>query len=225
MSLFSRISDILSANLNALLDRAENPEVMLNQLIREMEDCLVRARRYAAVAIAAEIRLRRDRDDNHALGEQWKSRAREALVAGREELARQALARKQEHEALARGLEHEHSEALRVGQSARTTLEALGARLTEARRKQQVLIARHRIAQVRVEVYRYLGAGQSNFVASQARFDRLADRISERVDELAAEAELHDRTGLEADFTDLERQRAIARELEALKHDPRGKAD
>jgi phage shock protein A len=224
MSVFSRISDVFTANLNALLDRAENPEVMLNQVVREMEDGLARARRYAAVAIAAESQLRRERDDNRDRTEQWKSRAREALAAGREELARQALARKQEHDALARNLEEEFAEAERVAQSARTALQILGSRLAEARRKQRVLIARHRTAQVRIEVYHYLGAGQGNFGASQARFDRQADRLGRRVEELAAEAGLHDLTGLETEFIDLERQLAIDRELEAMKHDRQGEA-
>src|SRR5256885_1284524 len=99
MGIFSRISDIFAANLNALLDRAEDPELMLGHLIRAMEDGLDRARRYTAVAIAAESRLRRDRDNNRTLGDAWKTRAREALAAGREDLARRALARSQEHAA------------------------------------------------------------------------------------------------------------------------------
>jgi phage shock protein A len=225
MGMFSRIFDIFTANLNALLDRAENPEVMLDQMIRDMEGSLARARRYAAVAIAAESRLRRDRDDNRDQVEQWTARAREALAAGREELARRALARKQEHNLLARSLEEEYTEALQAGQSARTALQALEARLAEARAKQRVLLARHRTAQVRIEVYRHLDVGRTNFGASAARFDRLADRLSQRVEELTAEAELHDLSGLEAEFTDLERRLAIDRELETLKRERPAEAD
>jgi phage shock protein A len=217
MGIFSRVSDIITANLNVLLDRAEDPEAMLAQVICEMEDGLARARRYAAVAIAAERRLRRERDDNRVRADHWKGRARDALVAGREELARRALARKQEHDALTRSLEEQHAEAVRTGESARTALQALEARLAEARRKQRTLVARHRVAQVRAEVHRQLGAGRADFGASLARFDRLEDTLSRCADELDAEADLHDLAGLEADFTDLERQRAIDRELEALK--------
>ncbi len=225
MGMFSRIFDIFTANLNALLDRAENPEVMLDHMIRAMEDSLARARRYAAVAIAAESRLRRDRDDNRGQVEQWTARARDALAAGREELARRALARKQEHEDLARSLDDEYAEAVQAGQSARTALQALEARLAEARAKQRVLLARHRTAQVRMEVYRHLDVGRTNFGASAARFDRLADRLSRHVEELAAEAELHDPSGLEAEFTDLERRLAIDQELEAMKRERSGEAD
>lgn len=225
MPIVSRIYGILTANLNALLDRAENPEVMLEELIREMEDSLTRARRYAAVALAAEGRLRHDRDDNRQRAEQWESRAREALAAGREELARRALARKQEHDAAARELDAEHAEAEQAGESARAALEALEARLAEARHKQRVLLARHRTAQVRIEVYHHLGIGRTNFGVSRTRFDRLADRLSQQIDELAAEAELYDVSRLEAEVTELERRLAIDRELEAMKRERQGDAD
>src|SRR5207248_10087415 len=79
MGIFCRVSDVITANLNALLDRAEDPEVLLAQVVREMEDGLARARRSAAVAIAAERRLRRERDDHRSRAEHWKGRARDAL--------------------------------------------------------------------------------------------------------------------------------------------------
>jgi phage shock protein A len=219
MGIVSRVSDILTANLNALLDRTEDPEAMLAQVVRAMEDDLARARRAAAVAIAAERRLRRERDGHRTQADHWKGRAREALAAGREDLARRALVRKQEHDTLARSLDEQHAEAAQTGESARAALLALEARLAEARRKERTLLARHRAAQIRVEVYRYLGAGRVDFGASLARFDRLEDRLSRCADELAAEADLHDPAGLEAEFTALDRQWAIERELEELKRE------
>src|SRR5947209_8420633 len=128
MGIFSRISDVLTANMNALLDRAENPERLLEQMIREMEQTHAWARRHAAAAIAAESSLRRDRDENRCQAEKWKARAREALAAGREDLARGALARKQDHDALATTLDEEFAESALAGQSARTALRALEAR-------------------------------------------------------------------------------------------------
>jgi phage shock protein A len=217
VGIISRVSDILTANLNARLDRAEDPEAMLAQVVRAMGCGLARSRRAAAVAIAAERRLRRERDGHRTQADHWKGRAREALAAGREDLARRALARKQEHDALARSLDEQHAEAAQTGESARAALLALEARLAEARRKERTLLARHRAAQVRVEVCRHLGAGRADFGASLARFDRLEDRLSRCADELAAEADLHAPASLEAEFTDLDRQRAIERELEELK--------
>jgi phage shock protein A len=219
MSIFSRISDILTANLNALVDRAENPVVMLEQMIREMEESHVRARKYAAVAIAAERRLRRDREYNQAQADQWKARAQEALAAGQEGLARRALARKQEHDLLARSLDEECTEAVEAAQSARAALAALESRLADVRTRQRVLLARHRTAQVRALVCRHLNIGRTSLGVSQVRFDRLADRLNQLTEELAAEADLCDLSGLEAEFTDLQRQLAIERELEAMKRE------
>jgi phage shock protein A len=225
MGIFSRIADIFTANLNALLDRAENPEVMLDHMIREMEDGLARARRCAAVAVAAESRLRRDRDDNRGRGELWQARARQALAAGREDLARWALARKHEHDDLGRELEENHAEAAQAGQSARTAVQALEARLAEAHRKQRSLLARHRAAQVRVEVQRQLGSGRTDFAAAQARFEKMAERWNQLVEELAAEAALSDPPAWEAECIDLERRLAVDRELDAMKHDARSEPE
>jgi phage shock protein A len=215
MGIVSRVSDIIAANLHGLLDRAEDPEAMLAHVIREMEDGLSRARRLAAVAIAAERGLRRERDDHHARADHWKGRAREALAAGQEELARRALARKQDHDALARGLDEQCAEAARANQSARAALHALEVRLVDVCGRQRSLLARHRVAQVRVEMHRQMGVGLADYGASQTWFDRL----TRRADELAAEAELHESATLDADIADAERRRAIDRELEELKRE------
>jgi phage shock protein A len=220
MGIFSRMSDIITANLNALLDRAENPESMLAQVIREMEESVTRARRSAAVAIAAQRRLEREARHHHQQSEHWKERAREALVAGREELARRALARKHEHESLARGLDAQDADTARTSDAARTTLRALEARLAEARRKERTLLARRRTAQVRVEVQHHLRGGGADFAASQDRFDRLADRMLRGADELIAEAELDD--GLDVELAEMEKERAVEQELAKLKHEAAG---
>lgn len=217
MSILSRVSDIVAANLNALLDRAKDPEALLAHVIREMEAGLARATRSAAVAVAVERRLARERDDHRVGSEHWNSRAKDALSSGREDLGRRALGRKLEHDAIAHNLNEQHAEATLTSQSARTALQTLAARLAEARRKERTLVARHRTAQIRVDVHRYIGAGRSDFGASLARFDRLEDRLSRGADELAAEAELYEAGDLEAEMTLLERKRAIERELAALK--------
>jgi phage shock protein A len=218
MSIFSRLSDIIASNINALLDKAENPEVMIAQIIREMEEGLASARSYAATAIAAERRIGRELEQNRLQAEQWKAKAREALAAGREDLARRALVRKREHEDLVTSLDRQHSESLQTSQNVRTSLRALEARLAEARRKQRSLLARHRAALARAELHRFAGAGMGAFCGSQAKFDRLENQLIDFEDELAALGELDQvHTALDADFADLEREQAIDEELEALK--------
>jgi len=220
MGIFARLSDIITSNINALLDRAENPEWMIAQIIREMEEGLASAKRYAATAIAAERRIGRELEQNRLQVEHWKSKAKQALVAEREDLARRALARKMEHEDLVRSLENQHEQALQTCQNVRTSLHALEARLAEARRKQRTLLARHSAALARVELHRFAGAGFPAFSGSQAKFDRLENQIIDFEDELTALADLHNlQTGLEADFAELERQQAIEGELQEMKRE------
>jgi phage shock protein A len=220
MSIFSRLSDIITSNINVLLDKAENPEVMIAQIIREMEEGFANARSYAATAIAAERRIGRELEQNRLQADQWKAKAREALAAGREDLARRALIRKREHEDLVKSLQRQHEEALETSQNVRTSLRALEARLAEARRKQRSLLARHRAAKARLELHRFVGAGMPAFCSSQAKFDRLENQLIDFEDELAALSELNEvETVLDTDFADLQRDRAIVEELEALKRE------
>jgi phage shock protein A len=219
MGIFARLSDIIASNVNALLDKAENPEWLIGQVIREMEDALGKAKRYAATAIAAERRLGRELEQNRSQADFWKAKAREALAASREDLARKALARKKEHDDLIGSLEIQYAEALQTGARVRTALRALEARLAEARRKQRSLLARHRAAQARVEIQKFVGTGVADFGASQAKWDRLEQRLEDFEDDLAAQAELNGGAGVEAEFAALDRQQAIDDELEALKRE------
>jgi phage shock protein A len=216
MSIFTRMSDIVVANIHTLLDRAEDPVALLAQVNREMEAGLAEARRSAAMAVAAERRLERERDQHRTAAEYWKARAKEALASGREDLARRALSEKVDHDAVAAGLDELLADAATTGLSARAALRTLEARLAEARRAERTLVARHRTAQIRVAVHRQLGPKLTGFTASLARFDRLGDQLTRRSDELSAEAELSVPAKLDAEFADLERRQRIETELAAI---------
>ena len=94
MRILSRFSDLVSANFHSLFDRLENPIVMIEQVVREMEDRLAAARSYAATAIAAERRLARELAAQRAAVDLWLNKARVAVAAKRDDLARLALAQK-----------------------------------------------------------------------------------------------------------------------------------
>ena len=102
MSVITRLTEIVAANVNALLDRAENPEWLAGQIVRDMEAGLDTARRLAATAIAHDHHLGRDLEHNRNRAEFWKTKAREALAANREDLARQVLAHKHGYDELVR---------------------------------------------------------------------------------------------------------------------------
>ena len=101
MRLFQRIGDIIAANLNDLVDRFEDPEVMLKQAIREMETMIETATSGTARAIAAERLLARDLADHERKALRWSASAESAVLQGDDGLARQAITRAQEHEAMA----------------------------------------------------------------------------------------------------------------------------
>jgi phage shock protein A len=217
MGIFTRLSDILTANVNALIDRVENPEVMLAQIVREMEEGLAVARRYAASAIAAERGLARELEHNRAEVTRWQDKARTAVAAGREDLARLALLHKKEHEDLIHKLEAQYAAACQTSAGVRSSLRLLEARLDEARRRQRALVARHRAAQARAELLR--GGGCSPRRAGPAvRFEALENKLTTLEEELLAHVEVSGALlGLEEEFADLETRRAVEEELQALK--------
>jgi phage shock protein A len=220
MGVFARISDIISANVSALLDRAENPELMIAQIIREMEQGLEEARRHAATAIAAERRLGREVEQNRFDSEYWKNKARVGLGLEREDLARQALARKREHDELVRELEEQHAAAVRASASVKSSLRAFEARLAETRRKQRVLLVRHRAAKARQVLDERAQLAVPNFGVTQAKFGRFENQIITLEDELEARAEINFSLGrVASEFTDLEAEAAIDRELTELKRE------
>jgi phage shock protein A len=218
MGVFARISDIFTANINALLDRVENPEALLAQVVREMEDGLAAARRYAATAIAAERGLTRELEQNRAEVRHWQEKARTAVTSGREDLARQALTRKKEHEDLIRSLEVQHAAACQTSAGVRSSLRLLEARLDEARRKQRALVAGHRAARARAELVR--GGCRSGPVAAATRFEVLESKFHGLEEELLAQVEVSGALrGLEQEFADLETRREVEAELETLKRE------
>jgi phage shock protein A len=218
MGFFARLSELISANLNALLDGAEDPQKMLAQVVREMEAGLVTARQRGAKAVAAERRLDRELDRHRAGSTYWKDQAGRALQSGREDLTRLALARKIEHDDLVSALTPQLSAARQMSVQVKTALRALEARLAEARRRQRVLVAQHQAVQIRRDVCRASGHLALDLQGPFARFERLENRLADLNDELQGELEIaHPHGELETELADLETQKRISEELEALK--------
>lgn len=148
MSFFSRLSDIISCNVNDLLGSAADPLRAVRQIISEMEEGLAGASRSANAASNSEQRLRSELDEHRAQVESWSAKAREQLIQKHEDQAREALIRKREIEDLLAGLEQQHAAAVATRDQLTTTLRAIGARLAEARRIEQALEAKQPAAHV-----------------------------------------------------------------------------
>src|ERR687888_1380272 len=148
-NIFKRISDVLAANLNDLIDRVEDPERMVKQIIREMEDNIRIAEEGVIDAMASEKQLQKDLEHHRQQAATWRQRAEEALRADKEDLARAALTRKKEHDQIITTLEPAWEAAQQTSEQLKAQLHALEAKLEEARRKRSTLVARQRAVEAR----------------------------------------------------------------------------
>ena len=139
MSYFSRLSDIVTCNLSAILASADDAVAAVEQVIKEMEEGVAGARRSVATAAGNVERVDKELHDYRRQIEHWATEARRELEAGRDDQARLTLLRKQEIEDVVGGLQQQHQAAIATRDHLQTTLRALEARLAEALRKRQEL--------------------------------------------------------------------------------------
>lgn len=191
MGVFSRISDIISANLNDLTEQFEDPEKMLKQAIREMEESIADSTKQTAKAMANEKTLARELERNREEVEQWASRAVAAVEAGDDSLARKALQRKREHESLVAALEDQVASAREGAATLKRQLEGMRAKLAEAKRSLTTLSVRKRAADFRKRVEsQAAGLTPEADETAFAKFDRLKAKVEQAEAEAEALAEL-----------------------------------
>ena len=215
MSIIDRIGTILRANLNDLLSRAEDPEKIINQTLMDMRQAQYEARMEVAQAIAEGKKLERDYQSNVRESENWLVKAETALKQDRDDLAREALKRKQGSADLAEGLKGQFDAHTAMVDKLKTQLRALDAKIGEAERKRQILIAR----QKRVEAQQTLSGALSKTDTRKAfeAFDRMEQKIEGMEDRVNAEEELAQSLSLDDEFAALEQDSAVEDELVALK--------
>ncbi|HEX8904087.1 MAG TPA: PspA/IM30 family protein, partial [Longimicrobiaceae bacterium] len=177
MGLFDRFSTMLRSNINDLIARAENPEKMLNQVIEDMRGQLAKARQEVAVAIADAAKLKKQAEDEQKQAQDWEQRAMLAVRQGRDDLARQALIRHQEHATRAQELFATWQRHQEDTERLRDALRQLNEKIQEAQRKKNLLIAKQRRAQAQRRIHETM-SGLSDSSAFEA-FDRMAERIEQ----------------------------------------------
>jgi len=214
MGIFSRLADIVDSNLNAMLDRAEDPEKLIRLVIQEMEDTLVEVRTTAARTIAE----RKDIDRRlariaEAQGE-WERKASLALTRNREDLAKAALVERARLAEMAGAMEDELAQLDEALARHDEDVARLDAKLSEARARQKGMTARQTTVDQRVKVRRRLADPRID--DAFARFEQLERRI----DRAEGEAEAYDlgrRKSLADEIAELEAEQSIEAELAALK--------
>lgn len=188
MGIFRRCTDILSANLNDLIDRFEDPEKALRQAIREMEQAVANALNGAAKVIANERLLARQLSEHREGAQRWLARAREAVAANDDALARKALARKAEHDRVIAALADQQASLEETSGKLRRQIDAMRARVAEANRKLTTLVARKQAA----DAQRVLVHAAPGITATEvfSKFDHLCHRIESAEAEAQAWTEL-----------------------------------
>ena len=213
MTLFKRINDVICANINDLLDRVEDPERMIKQIIREMEMNISNAREGVVDAVASEKQLGKELDSHRDKAEEWRARGEQALRAGNEALAREALGRKQEHTQIANSLEKSWRTTTRL----KDQLRALEMKLDEAKRKKGGLIARKRAVHARAQMDRTL-ACVDNARDMHSSLGRMEERVLEMEARIEAREEVYDDSSeIEREFMTMQVNTEVEAELEALK--------
>ena len=214
MGIFSRMSDIVNSNINALLDSAEDPEKMIRLIIQEMEDTLVEVRSSSARVLADRKTAERKRLRIAQEVNDWEEKAKLAISKGREDLARAAL---QEKRAIEEELEtisaelnstDEHIEQLN------DEVTQLQQKLSDAKAKQKSLIMRSQTVHSRMAVKRQMH--RSELDEAFSKFDKFERRMDNLEGELDA-MDLGREGGLAAEIDALQDDDALNEELEALK--------
>ena len=214
MGMFSRFTDIINANINSMLDKAEQPEKMIRLIVQEMEETLVEVRSTAAKYIAEKKTLTRQIDSLQASSTRWQSKAELALSKGRDDLAKSALTEKHKSNHLIDGLQVELAQLNEYLSAVQEDSQRLQEKLAEAKRRQEALVLRQESAQVRLKVREK--AVVHNIDEAISKFER----YQQKIDNVEAQIEAYDltqNTDLKSQFKSLETDENIEQELEALK--------
>ena len=214
MGIFTRFSDIVSSNINAMLDKAEDPEKLIRLMIREMEDTLIEIKASCAGVMAGSTKIKRQSDEVKSRVKYWEEKAPLVIRKGRDDLARQALIEKRKYSERANMLEKELMEHNALIEEYQSDIRQLEEKVDAAKEKQRVLVQRHIHANTKIraqEDIRRMGNAEAIY-----RFDELENRI----ERMEAEADLVNygaKPSLEDELETLEADKEIEKELQALK--------
>ncbi|ALU44459.1 MULTISPECIES: phage shock protein PspA [Pseudoalteromonas] len=213
MGIFSRFADIVNSNINAILDKAEDPEKMVRLIIQEMEDTLVEVRSTSAKTLAEKKELERRVEQLRTQADDWQQKAELALTKDREDLARAALLEKQKAtdaaDSVTQELSHVESHIEKLQQEVTTLQE----KLADAKARQKAIVLRQRSAESRLDVKKALDSSKVEDALN--RFERYESKI----DGLESQVESYDlgKKSLADEIADLQKNEKVDDELEALK--------
>jgi phage shock protein A len=215
VGVFSRLKTVIAANINALIGKMEKPEKMLNQLLTDMNEQLIESKKAVAMAIADEKRLEREVNNQKAQSDEWQRKAMLAVQAGKDDLAKEALLRKQEYDNYYQDYYKQWQAQKDSVERLKGSLRELQTKIDEAQRKKNLLIARAK----RAEAEQMIQDTMSGMNGGKTSLDTF-NRMAEKVDELEARAEaskelsnFNANSNLEKKFAELEKSDSSADQL------------
>ncbi len=214
MGIFTRFSDIISANINSMLDKAEDPEKMIKLMIHEMEDTLIELKSSCAGVIAGRKKVERKLDEMQGKLDLWAERANLAVAKGRDNLAREALIEKRRFATVTAALESELAEYGGLITQYQEDICELESKLNNAKEKKRVLVQRHKRATGKKRAQEEIRRSSNS--DTMGRFEKLESRI----EQMEAEADLvnmPNRSTVEEEFDNLASDDEIENELARIK--------
>jgi phage shock protein A len=214
MGMFSRFTDIINANINSMLDKAEHPEKMIKLIIQEMEETLVEVRSTAAKHIAEKKTMLRQIRSLETGATNWHEKAELAISKGRDDLAKAALQEKHKAASQVDELKEELARLDEFLTAVQDDGQRIQDKLSEAKRRQEALVLRQQSAEVRLKVRQ-----KENVYNIEEAINKF-ERYQQKIDRVEAELEAYDLTqnqDLNSQIAELEQDENIEQELEALK--------
>ena len=214
MRVFSRMADILNANIHAMLDRAEDPPKMVRMIIHEMNDTLVKVRMTAAKAIADRKELTRRLNAKKTEAADWESKAEYAVRKGRDDLAKGALAEQRRCLTDASHLENDLKVSEEIETKLRNDIATLEGKIAEAKARQRSIIARAQTARVQRGVRQQLSKHNiDDVLVGFENYERMIDDLEAQVESY----ESNEKMTLKDQFAEIERDEELDEELRKLK--------
>ena len=212
MGIFSRLKTLVSSNVNDMISKAEKPEKMLNQLIIDMNEQLIESKKAVALAIADEKKLEREKNNQESLAQEWERKAMLAVQSEKDDLAKEALLRKQEYDRAAAEYQKQWKSQKTSVDQLKESLRELQNKIEEAQRKKNLLIARAKRAEAQQKIQNTISSVSGNRSAFDA-FDRMAAKVDQMEAQADAVRELEDfssNASLDKRFAELEKSDSSA---------------
>lgn len=216
MGIFDRMSRLIRANVNDVLDKAEDPEKMIDQILRDMDSNMRTARTQVAAMIAQEKELEADLQETRQLASEWGAKAQRAVAAGKDDLAREALRRKRDMDENAAVYSQQHEIQLQTVSKLKDQLRQLESKYQQTLSQRDSLVARQKRAQATRQVTQMASTVSLTPLDASSELDRMERKIRATESEALALGEMQDNS-YDEQFRELDYDVDIEKELEALR--------